>query len=435
MVEHLSCKEKVLSSILRGGIFFCRLLLRMAESAVVQIQNVYNECIGIYNSKGSKEENKRIILDLLAKTFAGPADDHLFLKVLMETQFMRDVDCDYTYLFTPDKYGCDLRELVFNIETEANRTGLLASIKNTSHPEASIPHILTDIDDTLYPNFHGFIETMGSDTSWKTQEPYPGIKKFYEIFHHNISLQAAKYSTVLTGTPVFLKKHRLASTRLINILGPNFGFIQGFDKKRQAIQALLKGFYEHSFYKLAVSSEYIANIKLEKFTQYKQLFPEYKLLFIGDNGQGDLIAGKRMIETDPNCQVFIHNILKRATAFRFSDAEEQAELAGTQGRLFFFKNYLELGDIFRALGYFSDKNFADLRDSTSFDIRQGLVPLCASKLELCKEKNLFFHYTCPIQKPEVCLTLAAIKQAGGKTRKRKRQKYRRQTRKNIAIIK
>jgi hypothetical protein len=401
----------------------------MAESAVIQIKNVYKEFIGIYNSSGSKEENKRIILDRLAHTFAGPADDHFLLKVLMETQFMRDVDCDYTYLFTPDKYGCDLRELVFNIDTEDHRALLLAHIKNTSYPEASIPHILTDIDDTLYPNFHGFIETMGSDTSWKSQEPYPGIKKFYEIFHHNISIHAAKYTTVLTGTPVFLKKHRLASDRLINILGSNFGFIQGFDKKRQAIQALLKGFYEHSFYKLAVSSEYIADIKFEKFTQYKQLFPEYKLLFIGDNGQGDLIAGKRMIETDPNCQVFIHNILKHATAFRFSDAEERAELVGTEGRLFFFKNYLELGDIFRALGYFSDKNFADLRASTSFDIRQGLVPLCASKLEMCKEKNLFFHYTCPIQKPEVCLTLAAIKQAGGKTRKR-RQKNRHQTRKN-----
>jgi len=396
-----------------------------------QTLNFYKELKGIYNSPGDTEENKRIILQHIAEQFAQQYPTtttnvdsvNLFqLKVLMETQFIRDVKCSYTYLFTPDKFGCDLRELVFNVMAPEERHTLLENIKLQNPTPNQIPHILTDIDDTLFPNFNGFIETMGSDTSWKSHEAYPGIKKFYEIFHRNIPSPVAKYTTILTGTPTFFKGHRLISSNIVNILGKNFGFMQGFDKKRQAIQALLQGIYEHGPLKFAISSTYIAEVKYEKFLQYRALFPEYKLLFIGDNGQGDLIAGKKMIESDPTTIVFIHNILKHGTTFLLSDAETLQEQMHTDGRLFFFKNYLELADIFRGLGYFSTADFSELRDSVSQDIRRAHYPLTASP------DPYFFHFACPIQKPSVCLTPDIVKQSAGKTR-RKNAKKRRHTRK------
>lgn len=36
--------------------------------------------------------------------------------------------------------------------------------------------------------------------------------------------------------------------------------------------------------------------KFENFTQYYQLYPEYKHIFIGDNGQGDVRAAELIIE-------------------------------------------------------------------------------------------------------------------------------------------
>jgi len=402
--------------------------------------NFYKELKGIYNSGDDKEENKRIILEHVSSQFAhinsastatatSPTQAiNLFeLKVLMESQFIRDVKCSYTYLFTPDKFGCDLRELVFNVLEPELRPQLLQNIEAHA-TKKQIPHILTDIDDTLFPNFNGFIETMGSDTSWKSHAPYPGIKKFYEIFHRNIPIPIARYTTVLTGTPTFFKGHRLTSPNIVDILGKNFGFMQGFDKKRHAVQAMLLGVYEHGPHKFAVSSTYIAAVKYEKFMQYRQLFPEYKLLFIGDNGQGDLIAGKQMIESDPTTLVFIHNILKHSSAFLLSDAQERDEQRNSDGRLFFFKNYLELADIFRALGYFSPTDFSELRVSVSQDIRRSHYPLSPGP----DPDPYFFHYACPIQKPSVCLTPEIVKQSAGKT-KRKKHNKRRTTRKNVPV--
>jgi hypothetical protein len=385
--------------------------------AVQDCLNFYKELINIYKSSSDKEANKHEILKQIRLKFQQHSQSQrqslYYLKVLMETQFMRDVNCSYSYIFTPDKFGCDLRELVFNIESEANRHQLLADIQQANKIKGQIPHILTDIDDTLFPNFMTYSEISGSDTSWKSHEPYPGLKKFYEIFHRNIQQPQARYTTVLTGTPTFLKHARLSSGTLKNILGPNFGFIQGFDKKRHAIQALLRGIYEESFSRIAVSSEAVADIKYEKFKQYRALFPEYKLLFIGDNGQGDLIAGHKMLAADPKAHVFIHNILKHKTHFHFNDAREREETSKPNAldRLFFFKNYLELGYIFNKLEYFSNADFAELKGACRRDLKSGLSTICDIKnIDACKDKHLYNHYTCPsiMNSPKSCITTKNI---------------------------
>ena len=324
----------------------------------------YKEILGIYKSSANKDENKMFIIKQLLKRFQEEPDNYE-LRVLMETQFMHDIKYNYMFIVTPDNAGCDLRELVFNIANESDRTAILAAINKTK-PSALIPHILTDIDDTIYPNFTGIIETSGSDISWKNGQTYPGLKKLYELFYKNITLPEARYSTVLSGTPVFLKEYRIKSNIIRDSIGSKFGFIQGFDKKREALSALIQGMHEQAFYKIAVSKNRLADIKYEKFKQYRQLYPEYKLLFIGDNGQGDLLAGLKMIKTDPTCQVFIHNVL-RTDGFVMSDEEVKT---ATSDRLFFFKNYLEIGYFFYKLGYISLADYNELRANISKELVQ-----------------------------------------------------------------
>jgi len=369
----------------------------------------YKELLGIYKSSPDTTENKILICTKLKERFLEKPDDYE-LKVLMETQFMRDVKCDYMFFFTPDNVGCDLRELIFNIAKEEDKTSILQSL--FKERKEKIPHILTDIDDTIYPNVHGIIETAGSDRSWDNKQPYPGLKKFYELFYKNLKQELARYTTILSGTPVFLKQNRLESTVIQNVLGPNFGFIQGFDKKRTAFRALLKGMWEQPFYKMAISTDSIASVKYEKYQQYKQLFPEYKLLFIGDNGQGDLQVGYKMINTDPSCQVFIHNLL-RTDGFIFSDEVVLEKKRDTDNRLFFFKNYLELGYHFYKLGYISLSDYTELRTAIAIDLRSGLQPT---------QNNHYFHYICPITEfpPEVCLS--SIKKGG--TQKKRKPRFR-----------
>jgi len=282
----------------------------------------------------------------------------LYLRIHLEIDFLRDLPHKYMYLITPKKIGRDLRELVFYYHNDEEKNNLLKAITTINREKQSqIPHILTDIDDTIFPSANGIIQTSGSDRSWKNGEPYPGIKKLYELFYKNIRIPEARYSTVLTGTPAFLKGRRIEDNKIKMAIGTKFGFLQGFESKREAFLSLLKGIYEQPFYKLAASYNDLARIKVERYKQYKQLFPEYKLIFIGDNGQGDFLAGKQLIKEDPTCLVFIHNLF-RDEKFLF-DAETVKY--HTCDRLYFFKNYLELGHKFYKLGYISPNDFETLR--------------------------------------------------------------------------
>jgi len=374
------------------------------------------EMVGIYNSSSDKISNMAIILEQLTEKFSTTNPETIYeIKVLMETKFMRIVKCNYMYLFsiTPDKHGCDLREIIFNIATEKVRDKILHIISQ-KQPAKRIPHIITDIDDTLYPNFNGIIETVGSDKSWNSKKPYPGIKMFYELFYKKMQNPHASYSSILTGTPLFFKKDRLESELIKNIIGTNFGFMHGFDKKRQVLYALLKGLYERPFYKFAVSSKEVANAKIAKFKQYIKIFPEYDILFIGDNGQGDLIAGKEMIHHNRDVRVFIHNIF-RGDKYIFSPEEEIAEQNDSNGRLYFFKNYLELGYIFYKIGYLTERDFADLRLKIAEEIKNDIPTTCnLDNITSCSEYEKYSHYLSsnPIYPEYMCLSRSQIIKQG-----------------------
>lgn len=339
------------------------------------LMNTYIEIKNIYNIDSNKDQNKYLILKAITNCFSKintteTISRNLYkLKVLMETQFIRDVKCQYNYLITPEQCGCDLRELIFNYETDENRKALISNIniasKEMIKDASPIPHILTDIDDTIFPNYNGPIETAGSDTSWATQKLYPGIAKFYEHFYKTLPIKEARYSTILSGTPIFLKNMRLHNSKIQTALGPNYGFLHGFDSKRQALHALLVGMTERPPYNFAVSSTHLAEIKFNKFIQYKQLFPEYKMLVIGDNGQGDLAAGLKIIQSDSSAHIFIHNILRRKTNFIFSDDDE---LKFKHDRLFFFKNYLELAAIFFKLNLFKFSDVSAIRTAIKSEL-------------------------------------------------------------------
>ena len=136
---------------------------------------------------------------------------------------------------------------------------------------------------------------------------------------------------------MFLKESKIYDDRIIKILGSNFGFIQGSETKRDVLDTILKGMYHNRFYHIAPSAIKIGLMKFHKFQQYSRIFPEYKLFFIGDNGQGDLLAGKMMLKDNAECLVFIHNILYQ-NKLLFSTDIIRAHTEQFSGRLFFFKN-------------------------------------------------------------------------------------------------
>lgn len=393
-------------------------------------ETIFDNILSIY--KSSKDKGKQVIdiIEYLYRVFTDLDPDTIYeVKVLMETQFMRVVDCPVER----NSPGCDLREMLFHSAEVPFRDQILSLI-NTKTLGRRIPHILTDIDDTLFSVGKGdnisFWQLSGSDVSWNYKQAYPGLKKFYQLFYKNIDLETARYSTVLSGTPATMKKTRVNDVHIKDIIGPNFGFMHGYEGKTAAIKSVLKGWFS-DLTKAAPPSNDVARLKSDKFKEYIQIYPEYDILFIGDNGQGDLIAGKEMIRTHRNTQVFIHNILKGKKSesefeYMFSPEDEVAQQAEVPaGRLFFFKNYLELGYIFHTLSIFTADDFMELKQQIADDISADIPADCnPDELQRCSQyKKKYQFYVCP--KPgypeNVCIQPSQIKKRkpNGGTRKRR----------------
>lgn len=312
----------------------------------VPAENVYSSLVSTYKGRVN-ESTKGEILTSLNGVFNAYLRDHNYadinkLKKMLDVNFSKDVDCKYKYILasTPNSYGCDLRELIFNRDGTTTREGeaLLATFQEiaSAYNAAQIPklyHVLTDIDDTLYANRGWKSCIAGSDMSWPQHIAYPGVTELHRQLH---SLRkSTHYSTVLSATPGVFKPKKLNSQELKDILGgTDFSFIQGVEGKRDILRngpsTLLTGFFyrgdnpDGAFYRA------IAETKYARFQQYARIFPERQYIWIGDNGQGDEVAGRRMLDQrDVMVTVCIHIVRPAAESAR-------------DPRIIYFNSYGEL---------------------------------------------------------------------------------------------
>jgi hypothetical protein len=325
----------------------------------VPAENVYSSLVSTYKGRVN-ESTKGEILTSLNGVFNAYLRDHNYadinkLKKMLDVNFSKDVDCKYKYILasTPNSYGCDLRELIFNRDGTTTREGeaLLATFQEiaSAYNAAQIPklyHVLTDIDDTLYANRGWKSCIAGSDMSWPQHIAYPGVTELHRQLH---SLRkSTHYSTVLSATPGAFKPKKLNSQELKDILG-DFSFIQGVEGKREIIRngpsTLLTGIYrgdnpDGAFYRT------IAETKYARFQQYARIFPERQYIWIGDNGQGDEVAGRRMLDQrDVMVTVCIHIV-------------RPVEEGARDPRIIYFNSYGELATKLFDVGLFGHGHVA-----------------------------------------------------------------------------
>jgi hypothetical protein len=316
------------------------------------------------------------------------------LKVKLETEFSTDVKCTYCYTMqTPQDYGCDLREIFYNRTGDLIERGQeLLDIFKTKKVN-NIWHIMTDIDDTLYP--HTAYGIAGADYSAPSKKPYPRIKQFYNTLYSKLPVES-QYSTVLSATPGCIKSFKIKSTEheLHSIL-QKYGFIQGDLEDNQAIvqNSLQFGWNIGNHLLKPITNRFLSDTNLPitpqttlftqfgitKFNRYKQyvsLFPEHDIIFIGDNGQGDVIAGKKMLTyAESNnliCIVCIHQIAPDGVHY-IEPTEEDKSIKN----LNFFKTYQDLGQILKTK--YNIFNHADL-EQIEQDIQE-------QELKLSQDQN------------------------------------------------
>jgi len=80
----------------------------------------------------------------------------------------------------------------------------------------------------------------------------------------------------------------------------------------------------------------IAEKKLNNCKAYAEIYPEVNLVFVGDNGQGDVVAGQRMLKLKIVKHVFIHLIKPLEQTWGYNEHSDDWTSLG----IIFFSTYV-----------------------------------------------------------------------------------------------
>jgi len=199
-------------------------------------------------------------------------------------------------VFRQDGSAADLRSIVFEQLCEANRSRVLARIRNTCLPPTSERRgfvVLSDVDDTLLPG-RNILQMDGSDRSWHLDgRLYPGVSKMHAELRGGLrdAWGDGDYSGLLTARPPMF----------MSSLARNFPRIAGKSKPRMAIlpgQGGVLNVTWNAVRVLAGRYSSIGKAKVARLREYAQLFPDLagRFVFIGDDGQADMEAAEEMLD-------------------------------------------------------------------------------------------------------------------------------------------
>lgn len=254
----------------------------------------------------------------------------------------------------------DITNTIYSLSDDM-KNKVLEHIRNISEKTDKI-HILTDIDDTIYPSRYG-----GSDLSFTHHTVYPGVFSFYKyvVSTDFVTLLTARPKSLYTDTCDKISKE---IGRPVDILNGRFKDINlgvGVDFVKRLLYPLIssKSSYPSSIDHLTglepikwySNYKNIANTKFESIIKYSSIYPEFNFIFIGDSGQGDLICAHKLYEhksNNPDFPIkasFIHNIIKSKEAKYYRSNEklrmiqdEEFIQSLSQKNIYLFNNYIDL---------------------------------------------------------------------------------------------
>jgi hypothetical protein len=206
----------------------------------------------------------------------------------------------------------DLQQLLFHdIDDALLRQDILTHIQREAEIVPSGENkVLSDIDDTFLANW--------KDTRYPPKTVYPGVLQFYRELDRGPGPVPGREGdlTFVSARPQdplgYIEDRTLATLREHGVPSA----------------VMLSGAFTH-----LLGNARIAAMKLENFSRYVQLYPEYGFVFTGDSGQGDVLFGEQILSTWPEQvrAVFIHDVVATPESVRQSWRDK---------RVFFFDTYV-----------------------------------------------------------------------------------------------
>ncbi len=273
---------------------------------------------------------------------AGPtwrAEELGIRNLLLATRGVRLTHLKNLLNSRPDAH--DLEALVFgDIDDPALRDQILDHI--AAEAVAVVPgkaKVLSDIDDTVVCALH--------DRRYPKGTVYPGALALFDALDAGPTDEPFS-----TGDLTFVTARP----------GDAFGLIENSTRaalRRAGVTtaSVLTGSLVNLITHDAMAAKKLANID-----HHHRLFPEYRIVFLGDSGQGDAIVGSTLRRERPEAVdlVLIHDVVD-------TGPERRAELAGRGVR--FFDTYVGAAVLCRDHGLISDAGLARVVDET----RTGLA--------------------------------------------------------------
>ena len=213
-----------------------------------------------------------------------------------------------------------------------------------------IYQLISDVDDTLHPAGwilgHGI---AGVDSEGSRDIYYPCVKELHRQIYERFKLP-----TVLVSANPFPKSES-SKKKIADELGIEFIEYNGGEMISSIWSTVLNILpiinTETAYYNIHYTS--MANVKIQKITnhindmkeRYEDTNIEYRAIWIGDNGQGDLLAAKKLLNNGEIFAALIHNVdpIKHSgISSSWASGEEQ--------HLFSFDNYRTVISQLKSLG-------------------------------------------------------------------------------------
>jgi hypothetical protein len=227
------------------------------------------------------------VIDALQRGKTGRGDERAIVRIFLGTR-----GAELTALKKAIDDGDDhrdLQQLVHrDIDDALARRQILDHIRAEALGLEEVHFkILSDIDDTLYCNW--------VDARYPKKTVYPGVRALYR------ELDLAPEGTGGFGDLTFLTARP----------GDRAGIGESITRKSLGERGLPWGKVLTGDFGHLLTHELMAERKYAGFLEYQDLFPEYDFVFIGDSGQGDAIAGGKMMAHPGGLMraVFIHDVI------------------------------------------------------------------------------------------------------------------------------
>jgi hypothetical protein len=194
--------------------------------------------------------------------------------------------------------------------------------------------VLSDVDDTLVCS--GGSYPSGIDKRYGKKVMYPGVLGFYRELDLGID-GAEEWPSHTVGNLVFLS----ARPHLFKDMSEKINFAK-FQKLQNrgmhTVPSLLPGDIRSGVDTLVTNDfEPLARKKFENFQQYVSIYPEFRHVFVCDNGQGDVMAAELMVEAFPKQveAIYVHQVQEISKTYKYDPESWKTKPV----KPIFFKNY------------------------------------------------------------------------------------------------